>query len=94
MTKELTRREHLDLQAAEFGKMLEGSPDGEYHVPHLRFTTQTPENAAFQVLIHRLSMYFPEYIFSQSDSLDPNVYGITIRWQKKVKAIERSDNIS
>lgn len=89
MTKELTQREHLDLQAAEFGKMLEASPDGEYYVPHLRFTTQTPENLAFQMLIHRLSMYFPEYIFSQSDSLDPKVSGLTIRWQKKVRQLDR-----
>ena len=70
---------------------LQVSPDGEYHIPGVKFSDRNPTVANLHALMSRLSFYFPEYVWSTADSWRPEETGITVRWRRKVKPI--SDNV-
>lgn len=94
MTDLQTLRQHaLEEQKKSFTKMLSESSNGEYRIPHLRMTTNSPEAFALQEVVSKLSYYFPEFQWSQSDSLNPNDMGLTIRWRRRIPIINPSTTI-
>lgn len=63
--------------------VLARSPDGEYHIPGIRFSDRTPEVVKLHNMMSRLSRAFPNYTWITADSLFPQDTGITVRWRKK-----------
>jgi len=63
--------------------VLARSPDGEYHIPGIRFSDRTPEVTKLHTMMSRLSRAFPNYTWITADSLFPQDTGITVRWRKK-----------
>jgi hypothetical protein len=63
--------------------LLENAPDGEYHIPGVRFSDRNPTVVNLHTLVSRLSFYFPGYMWSTSEALDPSELGMTVRWRRK-----------
>lgn len=63
--------------------LLEQSPDGEYHIPGVRFSQRNPTVVNLHTLVSRLSFYFPGYVWSTSEAFDPSELGMTVRWTRK-----------
>lgn len=83
---------HLAQERAAMRKRLEESPNGEYYFPDAKFSDRDPKTAAIHDLVSRLSGYFPEYVWSTSDSFDPEVRGMLVRWSRKPPRITKQTN--
>lgn len=76
----------LQNQIEAMRRRLEDSPDGEYYWPNYRFTDPAPEAQAILVMTSQLSRYFPQFSWSTTDTMDPSVPGLTVRWQRRIAA--------
>lgn len=68
--------------------MVLAQPDGEYHIPGIRFSDQSAVVYALHTMVSNLSTYFPEYVWETADSLFPQNTGITVRWKRKKESIK------
>jgi len=82
MNDEVERQDSVDM-FEQFQEKLRDSPNGEFFLPDVRFLSMTPEVARLHQVVSQLSYYFPEYSWETSDSLDPKVLGLRIRWKRK-----------
>lgn len=73
----------LAQEVQDMKNQLDQSPDGEYYIPGVRFSERNPTVVNLHTLVSRLSFYFPGYMWSTSEAIDPSISGMTVRWQRK-----------
>lgn len=78
-------RKAADEELEHIRRAISQQPSGEYRIEGVRFGDRSDVVAALHDMVSRLSWFFPEFSWSTSDSLDPSVLGITVRWTKKAE---------
>ena len=58
--------------------------DGSYYIPGITWVEfNDPRVRLLSWLLYQLTKSFPEYMFKQTESLNPTVKGMKITWYKK-----------
>ena len=72
-----------------FKEMIRNQPDGEYYISDILMVNLSSERTRLlNWLLQQLVYNYPNYVWRQDMSLDPNMSGVLISWRRKYKYVQ------
>jgi hypothetical protein len=81
-SNEIQLAAHIQLEGMK-NVLIANPTEGEYFIENLKMLDGGEQNWVLTFLIMHLSRQFPQFYFIRTESLDPNVRGILVRWRFK-----------